>query len=60
MSDTEILDLIEHYKWAVLPQTGGGWVVEEGDDDEAHELVRIRGSLRDAVKAALGTVAARV
>ena len=55
LSDTEALDLIQHYRWAVLPQCGGGWVVEgdDGTEDGVRELARTRGQLREAVGMAM-------
>lgn len=58
MTDTEILDLVQHYQWAISPQTGGGWVIDDGEDEDIIELARNRGSLRDAIKMALRNKAA--
>lgn len=62
MTDTEMLSLIEHYRWSVMPQCNGGWVIETddgADDPEVVELARMRGSLRDAVKQAMRSQAER-
>lgn len=56
MDAAEMLNLIEHYKWSVAPQTGGGWVIEmsDGNDDPSEiELARTRGTLREAIRLAL-------
>lgn len=58
MSDTEALDLISHYGWAVIPQVGGGWVVEGAgmvglDDADVVELARTREPLREAIRLAM-------
>lgn len=63
MDDKEILDLVEHYKWAISPQTGGGWVIDGaeptgGGDSDIIELARTRGTIRDAVKMAMRNQAA--
>lgn len=50
---------IERNRWAVSPQCGGGWVIDDadwtpgGDDGDVIEIARTRGSLLDAVKMAI-------
>jgi hypothetical protein len=46
---TELMALVEKHKWAIFPQTGGGWIVETadcyGDDGQEREIVRTRKTL---------------
>ena len=54
MSDTEAIDLIEHYRWSLHPQDGvGGWCVGSDDWDV------FGATIRDAVRAALAEQARR-
>ncbi len=61
MTDTETLNLIEHCRWAVSPQVGGGWVIEgdDGSGEQEIELARTRESLGEAVRTALRAQAHR-
>jgi len=64
MGDDEMLNLIQHYRWGVSPQTGGGWVIdgsgydEMAGDGDVLELARTRGSLREAIVMAMKNQAA--
>lgn len=59
MTEAEAFREIERRRWAVSPQCGGGWVIDDtewtpcGDDGDVIEIARTRGSLIDAVKMAL-------
>ena len=55
MTDTEALNLIEHYGWSIAPQVNGGWVIEgdDGSGEQEIELARTRGPLREAIADAL-------
>ncbi len=48
-----LLAIAEQNKWAIFPQTGGGWVIESaddyGDDGQEREIVRTRKSLTAAL-----------
>lgn len=59
MSDTELLNLIEHYKWIVTPLLLGGWMIESAENGDVRKLVCTRGSLRDTVTLALKAQAER-
>ena len=66
MSPDQAFKLIEEKRWAVVPQCGGGWVVEDadlmpgGDDGDIIEIARTRGTLMDAILMACeGQVLAR-
>lgn len=59
MTKEEAFDLIEKRRWAVSPQHGGGWVIDDaewtpgGDDGDVIEIARTRGSLVEAVQMAM-------
>jgi hypothetical protein len=59
MSDAEILDLIQHNRFAISPQCGGGWVIEtssaetQDGDADVLEVARTRGDIRDAIRTAI-------
>ena len=52
-----LLAIAEQNKWAIFPQTGGGWVIETaddyGDDGQEREIVRTRKSLTAALMEAI-------
>ena len=58
MTKEEAFNLIEKHRWAISPQCGGGWVIDDSSpigqsgDADVIEIARTRGSLVDAVKMA--------
>lgn len=63
--DATRLRAIERGEWAVAPQVGGGWVIEQTEapgisgDAQEEEIARTRGSLGDAIDMARTTIANR-
>lgn len=58
MSDTEMLDLIEHYGWCIVPAPlGDGWMVKEPDWRKA--ALSTDETLRGAIRKALSEQARR-
>ncbi len=56
MTDTELLNLIEHYEWIVYRHSTGVWIVDRDggkSDDGNIELARTDGTLREALRLAL-------
>ena len=54
MSDTEMLSLIEHYRWRVEPLSDGGWCIDGPDGRGRYTMLALtRDSLRDALRQAM-------
>jgi hypothetical protein len=48
-----LIDVAEKNRWALFPQTGGGWIVQTadcyGDDGQEREIARTRATLAEAL-----------